>query len=255
MAAAAILIPPFLFSLQGCDSEPTASPDPCPTSGTWSLSGGAGTTLDPRCAWSGVITLSHTESTEEERDFLDDAGGRHRVLGQSRADREIEIQLTAERANGTVDGTWTGMWDVTTVHACDDGRPGNTTHKMDSEYEIQFSGSGRVEVTLTLKPDGAYRLDFTGPKEKQEKTGTTAIHYSDTCSDPPFSLDHEESGTDQDEFDPFPFSVQGRITPGADRISGAAETPLPIITPLVGPGMTGSVATVYTATWKLERKG
>lgn len=80
-AAVAILLPPLLLSLQGCDSGPTATPDPCPTTGTWALGGGSGNRLDPGCAWSGVITLSHTQSTEEEHEFVDPIGTQHRILG------------------------------------------------------------------------------------------------------------------------------------------------------------------------------
>lgn len=252
---AAILLSPLLLTLQGCDSGPTATPDPCPTSGTWALGGGRGTRLDPSCAWSGVITLSHSESTEEEHEFVDPFGTHHRILGQNRQDREIEIRLSAGRANGTLEGTWTGTWDLTTIQACEDGRPGKNVHKMFEAYEMQLSGTGEVEVTLTIEPDGAYRLDFTGPKEIWDKTGTTSLHYNDTCQDPPFIADYEETGSDREESSfALPFTVRGKITPGADRISGSAEAPLPIIEPFGEGGRTGTIATVYSATWTLERK-
>ncbi len=254
-AAVAILLPPLLLALQGCDSGPTATPDPCPTSGMWALGGGSGNRLDPGCAWTGVITLSHTQSTEEEHEFVDPFGTHHRILGQSRQDREIEIQLTSGGANGTVEGTWTGTWDMTAVQACDDGRPGENVQKVFEDYEMQLSGTGEAEVTLTIEPDGAYRLDFTGPKEIWDKTGTVSIHYNDTCQDPPFIMDYEDTDSDREESSfALPFTVRGKTTPGAERISGSAEAPLPIIEPFGEGGKTGTIATAYSATWTLERK-
>src|SRR5690606_39753295 len=68
-----------------------------------------------------------------------------------------------------------------------------------SDLEMRLSGAGEVEVTLTMEPDGAYRLDFTGPKEIWDKAGTTSVHFNDTCQDPPVILDHEETGSDREE--------------------------------------------------------
>lgn len=254
-AVVAVLFPPLLLSLQGCDSGPTATPDPCPTIGKWALGGGSGTRLDARCAWSGVITLSHTQSTEEEHNFIDPFGTENLILGQSRQDREIKIQLTAGRAEGTVEGTWTGTWDVTTVQTCEDGQPGENVQKMVDDYEMQISGTGEAEVILTIEPDGAYRLEFTAPHETWDKSGTVTIHYNDTCQDPPFIMDYENTESDREEtFYGLPFTVRGKITPGDDLISGADEVPLPIIEPFEHGGKRGTIATVYSATWKLERK-
>ena len=255
MAAVAILLPPLLLALQGCDSDSTAIPDPCPTVGTWALGRGGGKRLDPGCAWTGTIHLSHTESTDEKNEFVDPFETHHLILGQNRQDREIDIQITPGKATGTLEGTWTGIWDVTTVQACEDGRPGENVQKLYEDYEMKLSGAGEVQGTLTIERDGAYRLDFTGPTEIWDKTGTTFIHHNDTCQDPPFVVDYESTGSGREETSyRFSFTVRGKITPGADRISGSDELPLPIIEPVGEGGRSGTIATIYSATWTLERK-
>lgn len=254
-ATVAILLPPLVLAFQACESDSTAIPDPCPTTGKWALGGGSGNRLDPDCAWTGVIHLSHTESTDEKHEFVDPFKTHHLILGQNRQDREIEIKITPGRATATLSGTWTGIWDVTTVQACEGGWPGENVQKLYEDYEMQLSGSGEVEVTLTIEPDGAYRLDFTGPKEIWDKSGTTSLHYNDTCQDPPFIADYEHTGTDREETSyRFPFTVRGKMTPGADRISGSDKLPLPTIEPVGEGGRTGTIATIYSATWTLERK-
>ncbi|HLU26170.1 MAG TPA: hypothetical protein VKZ58_10745 [Longimicrobiales bacterium] len=254
-AIAAVLLPSLVLALQACESESTAVPEPCPTAGKWALGGGKGDRLDSACAWTGVIRLTHTESTDAKNEFADPFGTRHRILGQHRQDREIEIRITPGKATATLSGTWTGTWDVTTVQSCDDGRPGETVQKVYEDYEMRLSGAGEVEVTLTMEPDGAYRLDFTGPKEIWDKAGTTSVHFNDTCQDPPVILDHEETGSDREETSHrFAFTVRGRTAPGADRISGSDDLPLPIIESFGQGGHTGTIARIHSATWTLERR-
>lgn len=83
-ATVAILLPPLVLAFQACESDSTAIPDPCPTTGKWALGGGSGNRLDPDCAWTGVIHLSHTESTDEKHEFVDPFKTHHLILGQNR---------------------------------------------------------------------------------------------------------------------------------------------------------------------------
>lgn len=248
VAAAALLIPTVLIFVQGCDAQSTAATDPCPASGVWTSSA-AGRQADPNCAWDGVITLSHTLSIESSARYSDYTGAETEEVHQDQFEREIKVTISGGRAHATVAGTWTGRMKQTVRDDC-------TTVVNDADHTVAITGGGEVPVTLTLQPDGNYRLDFAGPEEVHDQNSRFLYTHTDRCGEPKTET-KDLSGTNRADFPPLPFTVHGKVEPGSNRIAGTKEVPLPLITPIDDPedGVTGTQATVYTVIWTLERKG